>query len=341
MEKWVSDLLRPEHLRHAVRSWTADEVEPRLIGEVENFVYALETPEGGRILRLTHSSHRTADMVASELEWIVWLAEHGIRACRPIPTRSGDWIEVLPVGDTYFVAALFEQAPGRPVGFRDPDPAVWAPDLFHLWGRTLGRIHAASKRYVPSLPSLKRPEWHEDDIVVRSPDYLSPNDPGALEAMDRSLEWLRTLPSDREGYGLIHADLHQGNFHVHDGEIWAFDFDDCAYHWFIQDLAMPIYYSLMTISLEDTAECVRFMRGFFPPLIDGYRTENALDPFWIEQLPGFLSFRDLLLYAFCYKKYDPVVLNEGNSGFFNRLRRNVHEGASYAEFDFTGMAAAR
>ena len=39
------------------------------------------------------------------------------------------------------------------------------------------------------------------------------------------------------------------------------------------------------------------LRDFYRHFLEGYRTENELDPFWIEQLGTFLSYRRLLLYT--------------------------------------------
>jgi amicoumacin kinase len=137
MEDWVSDLLRPEHLHQAVRLWQAAS-EPELISAVESFVYFLERDGHRRVLRLTHSSHRTAAQIAGELEWIAYLSGRGVRACSPLPSCAGRLAEILPAADGCFVAAVFEAAPGRRV--RKDDPETWNAALFRNWGRTLGRI---------------------------------------------------------------------------------------------------------------------------------------------------------------------------------------------------------
>ena len=62
--------------------------------------------------------------------------------------------------------------------------------------------------------------------------------------------WLDSLPKDDDCYGLIHADIHQGNFFVDENDnITIFDFDDCHYHWFAYDLAVPLFG--LAISLRD------------------------------------------------------------------------------------------
>jgi len=49
-----------------------------------------------------------------------------------------------------------------------------------------------------------------------------------------------------ESYGLVHCDVNPTNFYVNDGQITLFDFDDCAYNWFINDIAvaLPMYSDL-------------------------------------------------------------------------------------------------
>jgi Ser/Thr protein kinase RdoA (MazF antagonist) len=149
------------------------------------------------------------------------------------------------------------------------------------------------------------------------------------------MEWLRALPTDRESYGLIHTDLHLGNFFLHDGEIIAFDFDDAAYYWFIFDIAIPIYYSLLPLPMEDTEAQSAFIREFFPTFMAGYREHNEIDPSWFAAIPKFLLFRDLQLYIFCHKKFDFDNLTPGQERFLKRTGDNIRAGGAYDHLDFT------
>ncbi|MDZ7685247.1 MAG: hypothetical protein U5O39_09815 [Gammaproteobacteria bacterium] len=60
------------------------------LGGFESFVFACESRRS--ILRITHTSHRDADQLLAELEWIADLHHHGAAVCRPLPGPSGELV---------------------------------------------------------------------------------------------------------------------------------------------------------------------------------------------------------------------------------------------------------
>ncbi len=332
MEKSVVALLQPEHLELAAGFWDGRGEDLELIGEVENFVYTFR-PDGRKlVLRLTHSSHRTVDLVRGELDWVAYLHGRGLNVVRPVLSSSGAFVHMVPAGDSYFIATVFEWAQGEPV--HGKDSPHWTPALFRAWGRALGAMHAVTKDYLPSDATMSRPLWTEDDLV-NARRYLSPQDERPHRLLADTLAWLATLPTDRDSYGLIHTDLHLGNFFVHDGELVVFDFDDATRFWFIFDIVIPIYYSLLSIPMDDAEAQSAFVREFFPHFMAGYREHNEIDPLWYATIPRFLRFRDLQLYIFCHKKFDLENLSPGQRRFLERTGGNLRLENPYAHLDFT------
>ena len=60
------------------------------------------------------------------------------------------------------------------------------------------------------------------------------------------------------------------------------------------------------------------LAAFYRRFLDGYREENELDPFWLEQLGLFLSYRRLLLYTVLqgWLTHDA----QANEGFLRMIR---------------------
>ena len=85
----------------------------KLLGDFENYVYEGKIDDVSYVLRLTHSSHRSTDMVLGEIEWINYLAENGVSVARAIHSTSGKLAEEIHVGEDYFVASMFQKARGR------------------------------------------------------------------------------------------------------------------------------------------------------------------------------------------------------------------------------------
>ncbi len=55
------------------------------------------------------------------------------------------------------------------------------------------------------------------------------------------LKEIETLPKDKDSYGLIHNDLHPGNFLIDGERIHLIDFDGCMYSWYAFDIGNALY----------------------------------------------------------------------------------------------------
>jgi Ser/Thr protein kinase RdoA (MazF antagonist) len=256
-----------------------------------------EFQQDGRdyILRLAHSRRRSVELIQGEVDWINYLAAGGAGVARAVLSRQGNLVEAVDDGrGGQFLATAFVKARGD-----HPRGAVWTPEFYERYGRALGRIHALTRRYQPADPAWRRPDW-DDPIMLQVETLLPPSEGLVVERYRELGAYLRALPRDPEGYGLIHQDFHAGNFFVDDeGRITAFDFDDCVYSWFIYDIAMVLFYS--ALFAEDGRA---FTQAFMPCFLQGYRRENALDPAWLAEMPHFLKLREIDLYAVIHRSFD-------------------------------------
>ena len=74
------------------------------IGGFMNFVYEFGRDGDAYVLRFTHDSHRTYEMVCGEVEWINYLAKHGVSVARAVPSVAGKPVETLTSEPGYFSA---------------------------------------------------------------------------------------------------------------------------------------------------------------------------------------------------------------------------------------------
>jgi Ser/Thr protein kinase RdoA (MazF antagonist) len=332
MEQSVSDLLRPEHLEQAKALWGKPGAELKLLGDVENFVYDLSSAgSSDAILRITHSSHRSADLVHGEMEWIQYLSDYGISVARPVRSASGNLLEVINAGNSYFLVTAFEKAPGTKASTKDPQ--VWNTEFFRRYGQITGKLHAATKLYTPSSPKIKRPEWYEEDMLASVGRYIPKESTFFWSAYNESMHWMNGLSKDKESYGLVHTDLHNNNFFVDGERITVFDFDDCSYQWFAYDIAMIIYYSFPVARYTDETKGKKLMQDFFVPFIEGYNSQNELDAKWVATIPDFMKFRDLIMYLFCYKKFPLQSMTENQKRFMDDREFAIKAGVSSIWFD--------
>src|SRR3712207_4377399 len=112
MDPLAQAQLTPDVLSEAAARFGVDAAALTKLGSFENAVYAFETPRGPRVLRLTHSSHRTRAAVRAELHWLSFLAANGLDVAAPHPSLAGEVVEsiVTPGGDAFHVSS-FEHAP--------------------------------------------------------------------------------------------------------------------------------------------------------------------------------------------------------------------------------------
>lgn len=253
-----------------------------------NFVYFTSISGKEVVLRLTDPGHRRCDEIESELHWMSYLAKNGMRVANPIPTKSHSLMTEISGEKNYF-AALFEKAAGA---FLTDEQAV-ADDMIKRWGRYIGKMHSLTKNYNPPASIRPRQQWEQDESLAMAFRSHDKDDRIPYERLIEFMGWMRSLPRDQDSYGLIHTDLHRGNFFVEEGEITAFDFDDSCYQWFSYDFVAPLN-SIHKNFYEGNRhpDKDRTLEQF----ISGYSIENKLDSIWIERIKLFDKFRAVLTY---------------------------------------------
>lgn len=221
------------------------------------------------------------------MHFLRFLAAAGVPVGEPVPSAHGAYMELL--ADGYFAAVQLE-APGRPMEHYLLDRAV-----YEAWGKSLGKLHAASRRYQPDpdipyeFPTVQR-FWRNIEPTVRAM-------PPPLQRVYAELtDWMRRLP--RADYGLTHGDYRPGNV-IWDGKTArAIDFDEPNYHWYIADVCR----ALLELYDQPLEERVKFRQAF----LRGYLSEHSIGDWWVTQLPYFAQHRALLMLAW--------DVQEGGSG---------------------------
>jgi len=222
----------------------------------ENFVYQVD----GRVVRVTHESHRTVEQLLGELEFVAMLAEQGAPVAGPIRLPGGDFIASL---DGYH-ACLFEKATGTRVHPPIDDAVITA------WGEGIGLFHRLASDFKPRYP---RQDWLQDDNH-QFHDRIPAEQELILARADELMAVLNTLPADPSVFGLIHSDAHPGNFLAEGDTLTFFDFDDCLYAWFGYDLATLVFGIALFVDEKDrVAEVSRFLDLF----LAGYRKSHTME----------------------------------------------------------------
>jgi amicoumacin kinase len=324
-ERYAAAILREVMDRYAI---SEDNIYP--INAFESFIYEFVREGGNFILRIGHSLRRSEALIAGEVDWINFLADRGVSVAKAILSESGKLVEAVEDGlGGHFLATAFVKAQGSP-----PWKAGWSPQIYENYGHLLGSMHACSRSYQPSKPGWKRPEW-DDEIFEFVDHFLPASESVAKQRYYALLDHLNFLPKDRSSYGLIHQDAHGSNMLVDQGgSITLFDFDDCAYSWFINDIAIVLFYIAM--DAENPSEFTReFMRHF----LRGYKRANQLDPAWMNEIPYFLKLREIELYAVIHRDFDvDHIDNAWCANFMKNRKQKIEQNIPFIDFEFESVA---
>ncbi|MFE4243851.1 phosphotransferase enzyme family protein [Peribacillus butanolivorans] len=329
MEAAVENIFTNEMVELAGRFFQVSAESPVKLGDAENYVFEVYRDGTPFILRLTHQSHRTKEQVLAELKWIEYLQNNGSDIPKVIPSTENNLVEIVTGLDgTNFYCCLFEKAPGARMKVTDEN---FNEHLFFEWGKTIGQLHKKTKSYMPGT-EYKRLNWYEEELLNATLYHVDVPEQ-VIHQQELIIKKLNALPVHQDNFGLIHSDIHHGNFHYHEGKILVFDFDDCSNHWFASDLAIPLYYFMWSLEREGVNDLDGYATEFMREFIKGYETENHLAPEDYETIPLFLKLRDLTLYSFFYKKYDLKNTDSQLNKTVQKIERRIKESRTIVHFD--------
>ena len=260
----------------------------RLLNRSENATYLAGAD---LILRVHRPGYHTGAEIASELAWLQALqAVLGLRCVTPVAATDGS---LLQQNGGAHVAA-FARIAAREVTAGD-DLAHW----FGALGRISAALHAHARCWTRPV-GFTRKRWDCETILGPDPHWGDWRAAMGLDAAGRAV--LQRLSDDlvarlgaygtgSERFGLIHADLRLTNLMLDEGGLWAIDFDDCGFGWWMYDLAAAVSF------IETDAR--------LPALIDawcaGYGGVNADDR---AVIPTLIMLRRVLLTAWLASRAD-------------------------------------
>lgn len=330
MDQLIKARYKVTILQKAMRRYGIAKDKIHALDAFESFIYEFERDSRAYILRIAHSSRRSESFILGEVDWINYLSAGGVSVATVIPPESGRLVEAIPdQRDGTFLATAFMKAQGGPPW------ELWTPAIYETYGETIGRIHTLSKSYQPSHAGWKRPHWNDPlfEFVKR---YLPESESAAKEKYKEICDHVHSLPKDRESYGLTHQDAHGNNLFVHEaGRIALFDFDECAYNWFVNEIAVILFHIV-----QDTEDWHTFTEEFMSHVLRGYIRTCPFDSGWLKEIPYFLKIREIELYAVMHRDFDvDRIDDEWCARFMHHRKSRIENDVPYIDFDFESLAA--
>ncbi|MBR3740163.1 MAG: phosphotransferase [Clostridia bacterium] len=247
--------------------------------------------ENKYVLRVSALGDRQEEEYLAEAAFVHYLAQNGAPVADVIPSIHGKLVEHLEAESKTAYISLFAYAKGMLIsdnGYRYREGAS-LEEYFYNIGKALGAIHRLSKEYTPIH---RRPDYF-DKYNMTYLDRLIPEDFGELKkAIAKRLEAFHALPKEKSGYGLVHFDFSDGNYHIDmgTGAVTVFDFDNCMNCWYMFDLAnLWLHNEGWTRWETDPGRRFDLMQQCFDIILQGYGTETRVSEEMLEKLPLFID----------------------------------------------------
>jgi Ser/Thr protein kinase RdoA (MazF antagonist) len=289
----IQETIPKKHLVEIGKRYGIIPQDLKFVGGFENSVYSFSKNKQDFFLRIGNSKHMTSSLVEAEIDWVHFLVERGVPAVKPVTSVNEQQVEMVSIDNESYNIVAFEKAEGDHVDHRNP--LSWNSEMVRDWGKVIGKMHSVTKDYKPR--SSRRYEFNPglDSFLYKKESKEIRN------YIDGLFQQLCELPKTRDTYGLVHSDIHTGNFFVKDNKISTIlDFDRACYKWFISEIAIALFYPLYLTQLRSEVDSQKkFVGEFLPIFLEGYETENNLKSEWFSYLDLFLRIRDaiLLMYA--------------------------------------------
>jgi Ser/Thr protein kinase RdoA (MazF antagonist) len=193
-------------------------------------------------------------------------------------------------------------------------------------GRTLGAMHRASKTLTAEGLRFARKDWRDSRLLNEDMDrYLPAGCKNFRAAVGELIQEISGFSVDKEGYGLVHADFSFNNLFLGDGRLTVFDFDNCEYAFFAQDIGTTIYSSVFSYhaNAQRNADLIGFSNEFWDSFVEGYTVENSLVSEWRQQIKLSLILREAVIYTHYHRVCDMSSMPEGFQKGVDEMRQNV------------------
>ena len=220
----------------------------------ESVTFCIETSSGKFLLRIHQPVAQNQDngwqkpeVIESELLWLSALHnETSIAVQKPVKNLDDRWVTQVLVDESAdrFYCSLLHWLEGEVMSVQPTSQQAYR------LGTVLARLHQHSHQW--QLPqNFVRPAYDRSRLQWALSELHRAVLPGLISLEDYTLfqaaadqidATMDGLCRDRDRWGLIHADLHDGNYLLHNDEIRPIDFSRCGFDYYLYDVAATLQY---------------------------------------------------------------------------------------------------
>ncbi|MFS0863738.1 phosphotransferase enzyme family protein [Fredinandcohnia sp. 179-A 10B2 NHS] len=330
MLKEIEEIFNDKIVEHFSKCYQFKKEKLLYIGGFDSFVYEYNDDYKSYILKITHSIRRKLSEMLCEIDWIKHISSNGVAISEVIKSKHGNTVEKFGNENSYFLAVVYEKAPGVTANQDN-----WNKELFEEWGRVTGKIHFHTKTYQPKNIEWKRKMWFEEDYI-NIEKYIPSRETGVISRAKVLIKKINDIPRTNDNYGVIHGDLHYLNFNLSNNKITLFDCDDISYNYFINDLAVILFYAYWK-PLNEFEDSDRFIEEFLSAFLKGYEKENTFKYEWFNTIHDFLMLRHIIQYIAFIQSVNISCMSDAEMNYKKIMQKIIEENLPIIDYDFTSF----
>jgi len=289
------------------------------IKPITNEMYQCRTELDKYFIRITN--YKTYDEQLEEVTYTNFLYENGLAVPPIIHSLNGNLVEKLTLDKEIF-AVLYKAAPGIHL-----PRCEWNSKIFKKIGKQIEKLHRISKSFEQTNPVKHINNWYEN-AEYNFLKYIPKEETTIREIASDTLTSIKKLQKSTSNYGLIHGDLWLENILVENkSNLTMIDFQDCEKHFYIFDLAVPIY-SAIEYSFAGNGNIADYEHSITKAIFDGYQEENELPKEMIDKLPMFIKLKEIFEYSLMHMYWDKEELTEEQVRIMNLYRMKIENNRS-------------
>ena len=297
-----------------------------------SYVFQAQVAQQWVALKVSHSSRIDCQTINSELDFVQYLHSNNLSIAAVAEFPGVDRLLVYPDGaGGQFFAYCFQWIDGT--SFEDLEKDEQS---LQTLGKTLAGIHRSSQEFVAKTPRIVRPSLNNNESY-RAAKYLPENEKDIVHAFHKLMKNINEIPKSQQSFGLTHSDCHDGNIlRTDNGDLFFIDFDDCEFHYFINDIAIMLY----TFFPPDGTDPKGYTEFVFIQLMKGYFKIRPIPIQHFQFLPLFLKFRSFMIHILSAQiesltgvQRNPALVERRRA----RFRNNFKDLDSLIRLDFEAL----
>ncbi|RSK27734.1 protein kinase [Bacillus sp. HMF5848] len=262
------------------------------------------------------SNYKSYEHQYEELSWMEYLSQHGVGVATVVRSNNQQLIEKIKL-EQEINTVLFEAAPGIHMPKQQ-----WDESVFKKLGQEIGKMHRLSKHYTAHYPINYLNDWqnnHEYDFL----SYIPEQETTIRDLCKKIVNEINSIPQNCNTYGVIHGDIWLDNVLVtKEKKLTLIDFQDCEKHYYMFDLAVPLY-SALEFSFVGGRNIKEYSYAIKESLFEGYASECTISAELTNTLPLFLKLKELFEYRAMHRYWEKKNLSEEQVRIMNLYRIRI------------------